>query len=54
MQVVTTKEISFQNLEGITVTIPSDTVLQIDIDDYTASAFGYHFDITSDEYVTVH
>lgn len=54
MQVVTTKEITFQNLDGAMVTIPSNTTLQIDTDDSTASVNGYHFDITDDEYVTVH
>lgn len=54
MQVLTTKEISFTNLDGVKVTIPSNTTLQIDTDDSTACANGYHFDITDDEYVTVH
>lgn len=45
-------DITFESLNGNTVTIPTGTYILIDWDQMVATALGYHFDIDLDEVVS--
>lgn len=45
-------DVTFESLNGNTVTIPAGCYVMIDWENMIASALGHHFDIDLDEVVT--